>query len=358
MYTLFNPGKLSDKNVFHYTHAEYMRSRIYEYLGRYSTLRRDFAGRLKSNHLFINILSSMNVEFDGSLIEFLGKCDRQGTALSRTLGLTSSYNTGKLFKGTLYAGCDEIIIQSRNSDHMWFDLWNRWRSVSAVKIISHPVTDLTVFEMGVMNEAAIETPGLVVYSIDIAVMYAQWCFYRSSMASPTMEGFITQIVIPNAIESHMNIVPFNRLLAGRGIVPFSTVKSNLPFNQQSVTTDLDRVLVTVEKNIEGRRLRPNQYLSAIPSITGDNFFDDAYNPELMPTSQAMWAIIASKFKQTAFLLEIGEKIGGAGFTDFLVRVKRTVIEVEQQNLLGTGLSSDASALVKRLFKSNVTDRLT
>lgn len=357
MYTLFNPGKLSDKNVFHYTHAAFMQSRIYEYLTRYQQLRKQVAGRVQSNHLLINILTGMNVEFNGNLIEFLGRADQTGTNLSRTLGLTSNYNTGRLFNSVLYPGCKEIIIQNRNTDYMWFDLWNNWRSVSAIKVLSHPVTDLTVFELGVMNPAQLSKPDLCVWSVDVAVLYTQWHFYRASQSNPSLEGFLTEIVYPNAFQSHLNLVMFNRLLAKRELVEFCTVKDNLPFNQQSVTPDLDKILTTVEKNISGRRLRPNQYLAAIPTITGEDFLNETYSPDLMPTSQAMWAILASKCKQARFLLDIGKESDYVTMSDMLVRLKRTVIEVNQQNLFGTGLSQDASKEVRELFDRSVVQHI-
>lgn len=357
MHSLFNVSSISDKSLFKYSNTYFMERRIFEYYNKYVTDRKIHPGRVKSNHLFITLLWSMDGVFEGDLQTFLSKSSDKAMQLSRTLGLTTAYNPGKIFKDTLYSGCDEIIIQARDNNLIWLDLWSNWRNVSSVKVISHPVTDLTVFELGVMNDATISNPDLAIFTVDLAVMHLQWEFYKASTDSATYESFLAEVVFPNAFKSHLDIVPFNRLMARRGLRPYSSVESNLPFNQQSITQELDRILTIVENNITGRRLYPNQYLSAIPTIFGENYLTEVKLPDVMPTSQVLWALLMMRVERLQLLLDIGKVVEWARFDELLARLKRSMIEYSSSNVFGSGLNKSDSSLVSKRLRDKVLDLL-
>ncbi len=357
MHSLFNGVNLNDKALFKYSNMYFMENRVFDYYNRYKDDRKINTGRVESSHVLISLLSAMNVSFNGNLHEFISKSAEKALQLSRTVGLTTNYNTGKLFEGTLYPGCKEIIIQERDSELLWIDLWTNWRNVSPIKIICHPVTDLTVFELGVMNEAVLSDTDIVVYTVDMAVMNLQWQFYKAGVNNPTMESFLTEIVFPNAFQSHLDIVPFNRVMARRGLRPFCKVKTNLNFNQQAITQELDRILTTVEKNISGRRLQPNQYLSAIPTIFGDNYLLEIKLPGLMPTSQVLWALVVMRMERVNFLLDIGKTVEWAAFDGMLARLERSMAEYLSSNIFGVGLSGTERKDMLERLRVNVVEKL-
>lgn len=358
MHLMFKKGNTFDSSPFQYGTMSMLESRILTYQNQMESVSRTLVGRVDGNkNILIRILQSITEEFTGDIIEFMGRVHKVGTDLSRTIGMTSNYGTGKVFKGSLYSGCDEIFIAGRNEDYMWTDLWYNWRDVASVTVVDHPLTEMTYFMPGVTNEARISNPGLCVFFVDIALLYTQWNLYRSAVKDPSMELFITEIVMPNMMKSHMDICMLNRLMLRMGLIEESTVRSNLPFKQISVNQEMDRILDIVERNLSGRRLRHEQFLSAIPCVFKENVLDAIPDPSLMPTIQSMWANLASKMKRVSLILELGKRQDFANMTDIVARLKRTVIRNESEKRLQTGLDKATSEMMQSLFTHYVTSRL-
>lgn len=358
MHLMLKKGSTWDTSPFQYGTMSMLESRILTYQAQMESVSKILVGRVDgSKNILMRILQSISEEFSGDIIEFMGRVHKVGIDLSRTIGMTSNYGTGRLHKGSLYDGCDEIFIAGRNEAYMWSDLWYNWRDVASVTVIDHPLTEMTYFMPGVTNAAKIDNPGLCVFHVDIALLYTQWQLYRSATKDPSMELFITEIVMTNMMRSHMDICMLNRLMLRQGIVEGCKVKSNLPFRQVSVNQEMDRILDLVERNLSGRRLAPNQFLAAIPCVFEENVLQAITDPALMPTIQSMWANLASKMKRVGFMVEMGRRQDFAGMTDIVARLKRTIIRNESEKRFDTGLDNKTSDLIKERFTYYVTSRL-
>lgn len=358
MYSLFKKGHLFDRSPFQYGSMTLLESRVLHYQYTYERLSEVRTGRIEGNKSILNrILSSINVQFNGNLIEFMSQVHNKAMELSGTIGITSDVSRGRLHDGVFYPGCKEVIVLSRNTDYMWFDLWERWREVPAVQVVDHPVTDMTYFELGVMNEAKLSSTDVVTISVDVAILYTQWYLYKASKVDSTIEMFISEIVYPNMFKSHIDLCLFNRLLMRYGIIEECKVKSNLPFSQIPLDQEMDRILDQVENNFNGRRLFPNQYLTSVPAIFGDNYLESISDPELTPMIQCLWANYTSKSKRAALVLEMGRRQDWAGFTTLVAKLKRTVIEVASEKVLTSGLPKQDSDLLLIRFNELVRDRL-
>lgn len=358
MHLLLKKGNTFDASPFKYGTMSMLESRVLTYQNQMESVSKILVGRVDgSKNILLRILQSISEEFTGDIVEFMGRVHKVGIDLSRTIGMTSNYGTGKLHYSNLYDGCDEIFIAGRNEDYMWSDLWYNWRDVAAVTVVDHPLTEMTYFMPGVTNAAKIDKPDLCVFFVDIALLYTQWHMYRSASKDPSMELFLTEIVMPNMMKSHMDICMLNRMMMHMGIVTESKVKSNLPFNQISVNQEMDRILSIVDKNLTGRRLRYTQFLSSIPCVFGGNVLESIPDPGLMPTIQSIWATLASKMKRMAYVLEMGKRQDFAGMTDVIARLKRTEIRNISEKRFETGLDMHSSNIVKELFDEYVTSRI-
>lgn len=358
MYSLFTKGNRFDRSPFQYGTMALLESRVLHYQYTYQRLAETRLGRTEGNKSILNrILSSINVQFNGNLIEFMSQVHRKGIELSGTIGVTTDVNVGRLHDSIFYPGCKEVIIASRNTNWMWFDLWDKWREIAAVTVVDHPVTDMTYFELGVMNEAKLSSSDIVTINVDIAVLYTQWYLYKASKSEPTIEMFLSEIVYPNMFKSHIDICLFNRLLMRYGIIEECTVRTNLPFAQISLDQELDRLLDIVVNNFEGRRLFANQFLTSIPAIFEDNYLESIDDPELTPMIQSLWAIYNSKAKRAALVLEMGKRQEWATMTDLVAKLKRTMIEIETEKVFKSRLPRGDSDLLINRFNTLVKDRL-
>lgn len=358
MYSLFTKGNRFDRSPFQYGTIAILESRVLHYQYTYHKLAEARLGRVEGNKsILARILSSINVQFNGNLIEFMSQVHQKGLELSGTIGVTTDVNVGRLHDSMFYPGCKEVIIASRNTRWMWFDLWERWRDIPSVTVIDHPVTDMTYFELGVMNEARLSSSDIVTINVDIATLYTQWYLYKASKSEPTIEMFLSEIIYPNMFKSHIDICLFNRLLMRFGIIEECSVKSNLPFSQIPLNQEMDRILNHVENNFSGRRLFANQFLTSVPAIFEDNYLESIDDPELTPMVQSLWAIYNSKAKRAALVLEMGRRQEWATMTDLIAKLKRTMIEVETEKVFKSRLpKGDSDRLVDR-FNTLVKDRL-
>lgn len=350
MYSLFKKGNTFDRSPFQYGTMTLLESRILHYQYTYERLAEVRTGRIEGNKSILHrILSSINVQFNGNLIEYMSHVHRKAMELSGTIGITSDVSRGRLHDGVFYPGCKEIIVLNRNTEYMWFDLWERWREVPAVQVVDHPVTDMTYFELGVMNEARLSSSDVVTITVDAAVLYTQWYFYKASRSDPTMEMFISEIVYPNMFKSHIDLCLFNRLLMRYGIIDeCSVLKSNLPFSQIPLDQELDRLLDHVENNFDGRRLLAGQFLTSIPAIFGESYLDSIDDPDLTPVIQSLWSVYTAKSKRTALVLEMAKRQRLSGMLHLVAKLRRTLIEVKTERVFTSGLSkSDSDILVDR-----------
>lgn len=356
---MLKKGNVFDRSPFQYGTMAMLESRVLTYQAKMEEVSTTLVTRIDGNkNILIRLLQSINEEFTGDLVEYMGRLNRAGVDVSRTIGMTSSYGVGRLFDGTMYPGCKEIFIVGRDDRYMWTDIWYNWRNIPSVSVIDHPLTDMTYFMPGATNTYTTSNGGLCVFFVDISLLYVQWNMYRGSKDNPTMEHFITEIVYPNMMKSHMDIVMLNRLMLRLGLIEECTIKSNLPFAQIPVDQEIDRILDIVIKNISGRRFpKPELYLSAIPGIFEENILESIVDPGLIPTIQSMWANLTSKVKRVSFLMEMGSRQDYAGMGDMVAKLKRTVIRNEAEKRLSTGLSKDDSQYINDYFNKYITDKL-
>ncbi len=337
MHLMFKKGNVFDRSPFQYGTMGLLESRVLTYQEQMESVSRTLVGRIEGNkNILMRILQSIDVDFGGDMVEFINKSHDKGMDLSRTIGMTSNYGTGKLFNGTFYHNCDEIFIAGRNEEFVWTDLWYNWRNVTPVVVLDHPITEMTYFMPGVTNEARIyggHEDRLAIFFVDIALLYVQWNLYRGSRKDPSMEHYITEIVYPNMMKSHMDIVMLNRVLYKLDIIDQCTVKSNLPFKQTPMDYEMDRIVNIVLKNYLGRRMNVEQYIAAIPGIFKEDVLKSIHDPSLMPTIQSMWATLATKMKRVALGLHMVKtgQVTDEGY--FLSRLNRTIIQNESQKRL-------------------------
>ena len=359
MHLMLKKVKDFDRNPFQYGTMSMLESRVLTYQTRMEEVSRTLVTRIDGNkNILIRLLESITEEFTGDLVEYMGRLNRIGTDVSRTIGMTSSYSTGKLFDGITYPGCKEIYILGRNHRYMWTDIWYNWRNIPSVSVIDHPITEMTYFMPGATNTETVSNGGLSVFFVDVSLLYVQWNMFRGANNNPTMEQFITEIVYPNMMKSHMDIVMLNRVMLKLGLIEECTIKSNLPFKQIPLDQEIDRIVDIVIKNISGRRFPDvEMYLRAIPCIFGNNILESVVDPGLMPTTQSMWANLSSKVKRVSLLLEMGSHQDYAGLGDLIARLRRTIIRNESEKRLSTRLSREDSEYITNYFNNNITNAM-
>lgn len=357
MYDILTPTRFS-RSPFQFARMTYLKSRVDENLQKYIETRQQAPGRLDSAHLLMKLLTSLSVRFDGDLFSYMREVDVAARSLCSSLDITTSANNGGIFtEGLFYPGCPEVVIYARNPKHSPMDLWRGWQSIAAVEVVTHPVSDAVIFEPAVKNDVQLKGSDLVIISIDIPLLAGQWKMWQSANTGKSMENFLTTIVLPNMMRSHLNIVIFNKVMVKLGIRAPVSVKTNLPFAQTPTDVHADAIADEVIDKLSVPKLSAEQILATIPALYGDNYLQDVVLVNMTPTSQVLWALISQKVDPMAVVLAFGKRTGYDKLLDEIIKVKRTVIEVNQGQLLYSGLRTADSLYLTSRFNKMIEDHL-
>ena len=359
MFQLFSRDNRFDNSPFLYARMDYLRDRVSENYQKLVDQRKWGTGRLDSSHLLRAILSGLAVEFKGDLQEYIQRVGGAERRVVPGLGLTSSYSRGRLFtEGVFYSECPEIIIAAPSFDWTVMDLWRDYKSMSAITVLSHPITDLEIVELGVTNNFTSNAElGLAIIAIDIPLLAAQWVMWKSSNRDGTPEHFLTQIPLANAVKSHLNVAMFNKVQSMMGIEPFVKVRTNLPFAQMDVNGHANDIARDVVKNITSKAMNEGQILSSIPVLFGDNYLDSVNFPDVSPTYQILWADQAFKMDAASVVLEAAKSVGYDRILDVIRIIRRTLIQNAESKTLSNGLTTATTLLLMDRLAALVLNRL-
>jgi len=358
MYQLLNRTTRFENSPFAFPRMDYLRGRVNENYQRYVTERTSYPGRVDSSHLLSKILISLNVEFSGDLVKYMSDCEISARRMCSGLGIASSFSKGTLFtEGVFYPGCPEIILYSRDESYTVMDLWRGWKDLQAVTVVNHPISDLTMVELGVKNSITIDKPDLAVINIDIPLLAAQWKMWQAANPGKLIEAFLTQVVLLNMVKSHLNVALFNKLMVDLNIREECSVRTNLPSSQTSVNAEGQAIIFDVFNKVSGKAMTGGQMMASIPAIFGSNYLDSVCLPSMTPTYQVEWALMAQKMDSVAVMLALAAKSGYDRILPETTILKRTFIQVKEEKTLDNGLTGAASAFLNERLQRLVVERM-
>ncbi len=225
------------------------------------------------------------------------------------------------------------------------------------RFIQFHFSERTIFEPAVMNAAILDKSGLAVVNIDIPLMACQWRMWKASNPFDTNESFITSVLLPGMMRSHLDQVMFNKVLLKRGLIEECRVKSNLVFAQTPVGSHADEIINDAVSKILSRKMSANQILSSIPTIYYGNALDSGSFPSTTPTIQILWAILTQKESRAGLVLNIGRELGMDRLLDTLTKLRRTVIRAQQDQYFSAGQTADNAEFLEARFRHWVADKL-
>ena len=342
MYTDFNTvPRIGAVNIAT-VDLDYVWGVVAEQVARYREYRYVTPGYIPSDHLLLRILNSLNVEFDGDLMGYQVKVAAQCSRLAGTMGLTSGAHHGRLHKGHFYSKDISELYVVTTDVVAPRDLWTRWERLSAVRVLSHPIRDVTVLELdGTINTSPLSAGGMnvAVMELNIPLLACQYQLWKLGERSRRMRAeavpdsyFISQLVVPNLLDSHLNVAVLNSLCQKVGMEDTATVVSNLPYYLSDVSTRYNRGLDEVLKRFTVQTTTFNDMLMNIPT-PGGRLMDAVRMPEVSFTNQVLWALVMARLRLIAFLLRINVVNGNAKNDAYLIRFRRTLIEADSGKYL-------------------------
>lgn len=352
MYQHFTPIDRFDRSPLQFFRINWLRERIRDVYETYMEYKRVNQGRVDSDHLLIKILTNITVPFNGDLIDYIDKVESQTRRIVGVLGITTNSTRGDLFTNVFYKDIPEIITVSRGKVEI-LDLWWNWRSVSPVTVHAHPVTSTAIFDPVVVNRPTLDTQDpYCLINIDIAILAAQWRMFKSNYPNGTYEQYISQIVVPAMMKSHLDIVLFNKVMVGLGLMTPCVVKSNLPFAQPDLDTPATKLAKEIIDGLLTKGLYPRQYLNSIPTLYSvSNSLEATAHPDMAVSQQSLWAIHSLQVMKANLVLEINKQRNHYDRSlPLIVRIKRDNVQLNQEGWYRNGLKTVSSQYLLRRFE--------
>jgi len=364
MYQLFNTeSRLRQTNIatfgLDYVKRELMSTQV----GRYKQLRATNPGYLKSDHVLQKILGMVDIPFDGDLPDYYLRVSSIVDRLAGQMGFCTAGHHGRVRNHSHFygKGVNEVIIAIADDEVTPGQIWFNWRNMSPVRVLSHPIMGCGIIELDGTNDIkGLPVGATAVLEVNIPLLACQYHLWRMATASLAPEGFVfpvahflTQIIIPNILPSHLDVAVGNtlhHLIGGDGYVK---VESAMPFYTADLYPKLEKGLNDLATRFINQTLYYKDILSNIPVFGSDTLIQTVRMPDIAYTNQAIWALTMARLPVIAMLLKFDQLAKNMKNDADRNRIRRSLTEAESGKYLVNQLPSDVSIGINAFIAKNV-----
>jgi hypothetical protein len=347
MYQLFENASTGMSPIYHWPEFDYIRR---TYLKELLTIEDYYHSRVyavKGNHFLQYLLDDLSVPMQYDPFRYVEACRARASFVSKTIGMTSETNYGKIHSGIFYgAGSQEIIF----STDEWFDIdevLTNWKNIIAVKPLWNCRSDLSL--MLPNGKASGTDSGLTAISVNIAMLslqYRQFSLdqYKRMGEKHGLLGaphFIHMYVLPNMMGPHIDIVILNRLMNLYYGKPMGQGLMRHAFSISDYSKKVDTVLLKVLDQLKSQKYTFSSMINLIPSIFSPNMLQAVQMPDFAPTKQVWWALLISRMDLMKFLLDIGLLSGSDDLEKtYINELRKDLFRLKRENILQNILPFD------------------
>ena len=196
------------------------------------------------------------------ITEYFRLVDSRAKYVSKQFDISSTINKGELVD-VFYNGAPELLLYTEYS-HNIFSFKDNWKNYNPVRIITTEDTNLDyrVFNKE-LNYYGTDFPVFEIDVITMCLMYKYWALERNLLEKSTHPSyFVYNIIFPNMIRQHMNMINFNRMIGTfyNELVTSEGVKH--PFMLSGYTKHIDAINNMYLRDVHNKPLKNN----SIPGV--------------------------------------------------------------------------------------------
>ncbi len=346
MIPLFSPLPQVQTPVVFPSKWEYIKLGLSLNLERVQTYARLYPFAVPANHYLVRLIMSLSVPMEIPLERYYDRVDALAKNMSMAMQMTSPYYRGKMHQGVFYGkdSSEVFLLNEDYFDYMW--VHDNWKEATPIKVLQHPKSDLGMFVP--FGKAYSEERGLSVISINIAmlaVMYRAFILKRKSPVnghSPYM--FLGGFVLPNMLNSHLDIAIFNRYY--RQVFGIEEA-NNIPrfkhsFRMPDYSFQTDFALSQAVEYATRQHRNFNATLHALPAISKTNMAEVLLMPDTFATTQNDWALQVTRLKAVRLLIKICGSTAAATDRTQLIRLLRSYAHNNVEGMIEQMLPEELS----------------
>jgi len=306
MHELFNRPPSRFNGAYRFPELPYLQRTYARQLDDVKSYYRRYPKQVDSRNPLANILLHIPRRWDLDDRRYVRFVEDTAKGLIRVFNFTDSTHKGKVHEGgiTLGTKTDEIVISSFED----FDVGKAsrdWRTWAAYRYLYHTRIDLG---LPVLNNSS-PGKGWGVGVINIPMLALQYRYWLKSQAergseqSDTVYRFVGSMVLPNTLESYLDVAFFNRLARqSRGIgMPRFPVPH--PFYLADYSSRVDGLGKKILETQMHRNADIEQLPFSIPVLVKDNLTDVMAIPRDPVTRHNDWALQLARLPYVRYIVE-------------------------------------------------------
>lgn len=333
MHTLFNDTHLTAGTVTTPASFKMTRRRVRKNLIDIIKHNRKQSYAVRSNHLLVRLIHTMNLDVDLPLFEYHRMAENRADRVATAHRLTHTKHRGDVKTDDVFygKGTDEVVI-AVNENIDLLSIEHTWRSLQPVKILAHPYNDLSLIPLDGSREGKFNA--FAVIQIDIVALVMQYRMWvmdqlnRGKAIIRTPMQFVNQFPLTNALASHFDVAMQNRLMSlflGEATEKF---ENPWPIYIRDLTQEVDDYLFDRIRYLKRRSMMYADILKAVPIAVKDDLWALNQLPKIPATRQITWALNMARAPILRFLTQLDYSVGGQRNFQDTNRIARSLRNME------------------------------
>lgn len=301
---------------------------------------------INNKHIVVRLSNAVLGSLEVDNVSYLRAVNARSQYVANAYKLTSSVSRGKIYRGEFYGPRYHEVLLYDSDSHTPQDIISgpvmpnihhprHWSNQCPISVLWHDNSD-----MGLLLPNGKDTNtgiGSSVLSLDLnllSVTYKEFIkrhYKNNEGSSLNAQHFVYMYVIPNILDSHIDIAIMNRLMNLYYNQPMTQPMVKHPIVVSDYTAKLDAILKKVIANIENTTMRYEAMLRNIPTVSSRDMQDALMLPPVAPTQQVSWALYLSRLKVIQFMLDIGGDKGRAANNDLINDLKFSLKQLKKNN---------------------------
>lgn len=310
-----------------------------------------------SRNLFALLIQQFVINMSVDDDQWIRDVERITPGVVRNLELVSPINKGKVYMTGITLGphSEEVAIASYEKFNR-SDLGNRWRELTPVKYLYHTRTDTSLPIMN--NTTPGKAHGVITVNIPmLMVQYRYWLQWQKRLGVEQFENvyrFIGSVVLPNMLDSFLDIAFFNRIDRDSQNIPNPTFPTQHPFYLTNLNDRLDKLAKTInfESTLKGIEIEGLAWIT--PMIIKPNLFDVMELPREPITYQNEWAISLARLPYVRYLCRMVMRNHGYDRSQ-INEILIDLIEASRDQIFNNLGSSEFAKSFRKNIEQLITD---
>ena len=285
----------------------YSRNGISQNMDRASKFYQQAIHHANNENILVKMLYTMSIPQNSTAERVYVDVVSRTTKIARTMGLTSSVTKGSIFTNHFFGNNSKEVVLAHSSLINVFDTVADWKNMRPLRVLSHPFTDLWG---NVPDGKPNSKEGISFFSIDIPMMAVMYhCFLKEQEINEqggyprkTPAQFVYAYVLANTYRDMIDVAVFNRMNCMLTGTPLNDSPKMHSFMQNDYRSSVDVGLgdqIDALKRLN-RRLGP--VLHQAKMIFAEDLAELSELPDVAPTVQCYWALVASRLPMLSFAL--------------------------------------------------------